>query len=342
MLKTLVTASLLAFAGAAGAATLAAPAAGADATGFRHTHADRYLTGKDDIDVYADVVDNVPAYVFVQRSAAGKIAGSAWVATGSGERLKSVFGDLQRERAGVRDMETHDILACTSMGARAVRVHEQHIQKSDGSMLSFNTTPGFAALSITTGTGTSGELRPFPVQEFDALLGAAYSHLSDYAKKWTELFKAENSAAGGMSLPPFCDSRPFAAPTDQTFPLVLGKPLSDPSITEGPRTIEGSYTVFGVKFPQVAVKVSGQKTLESASYEGDDISDESFKAITTEVNTRFGDPFLRDHATQGDAATDTWAYRDTATKSTVLVIQLLKRSTTDKTGHLRIATRLPA
>ena len=343
MLKVIAAATFAVCATAASAATLTAPVTGSDAHAFHQAHAERYLLGKNDVDVYVDTLDGMPAYMFLQHDAAGKINGSVWIMQGPQGRVSKAYAALKNERATVADVETHDIDACTSLGGRAFRALEKHVSSADGAVTMYNSTPSFSSVAVETGTGISGQLKPLDAKDFASLLDSANTHLTEYEKKWEQLFKAETiSQVEVPSLPTFCDTKPFNWPTSEKLPLALGQPLLNAGspVADGTSTLTGSYPVFGATLTKAEVKVSARK-LASASYEGDNIPETTFASISKTLATQYGEPYIKDHATRGAAVTDTLAYQDTASHQTVLVVQLLKRNASDTTGQLRVATRLP-
>jgi hypothetical protein len=341
MLKVIAAASLLVCATAASASTLIAPPTGSDSMAFRHAHSDRYLFAKDGVDVYADNEGQVPAYMFVQHGETGAIKGSMWIMHGPEKLVSAAYEAVRKDRAATPDVETHEVVACSSLGGRGFRVHEKRMSESDGAVTTYNATPSFTSVTVATGTGISGELKPLELRDFGDLLESAGAKQSDYEKKWMLLFKNAASTLEAPASLLFCDTKPLNWP-DASFPLALGQPVTNAgaSVPDGTTTLTGIFTVAGVPLNSAEVTVSALK-LRSASYEGNNIPSAAFDSISKDFSTRYGEPYVKDHATRGDAVTETVAYRDPVSKQTVLVAQMLKLKASDTSGQLRVATRLP-
>lgn len=342
MLKVTVVSALLAFTTAANAAPLFAPATGSDSQAFRQAHTDHYLLSKGDIDAYADNVGANPAYMFLQRDPLGKIQGSVWVIQGPDKSIKEASVAIQKARGTLTTVETHDIAACTSLGGRSFQVKEKQEQEADGAITTFNTSPAFTSVTIATGTGVSGELKLLSMQDVQPLLNAGAKQ-GAYISGWRQMFAAESEAHSALPAPPvFCDSKQFVWPGTETLPLALGQPVTNAGTTvaNGTTTLKGSYKLFGAEFTSAEVKVSAQK-LVSASYSADGSTTASFDSIVSTLKSKYGEPYVHDHATHGNAVTDTVAYRESPTTQTALVVQLLKRDKADATGQLVVSTRLP-
>jgi hypothetical protein len=341
MLKVIAAASLLVCATAANASTLIAPPTGSDSQAFHRAHTDRYLFTKGGVDVYADNEGQVPAYMFVQHGETGAIKGSMWIMHGPEKLVSTAYDAVRKDRAATPDVETHEVVACSSLGGRGFRVHEKRMSESDGAVTTYNATPSFTSVTIATGTGVTGELKPLELREFEDLLDSTGTQQSEYEKKWMLLFKNAASTLDAPANLLFCETKPFAWP-DASFPLALGQPLTNAgaSVSDGTTTLTGTYTISGATLTSAEVTVSALK-LRSASYEANNVSSSAFDSISKNFQTRYGEPYVKDHATRGDAVTDTVAYRDPVSNQTVLVAQLLKLKATDTSGQLRVATRLP-
>jgi hypothetical protein len=280
--------------------------------------------------------------MFVQHGTNAAIKGSTWIMHGPEKLVNAAYDSVRKDRAATPDVETHEVVACSSLGGRGFRVHEKQMSETDGAVTTYNATPSFTSVTVATGTGVTGELKPLELRDFEDLLNNEGGKQSDYEKKWTLLFK--NAAASALDAPAnllFCDTKPLNWP-DASFPLALGQPLTNAgaSVLDGTRTLTGTYTVAGITLNSAEVTVSALK-LRSATYEGNNIPSAAFDSISKDFSTRYGEPYLKDHATRGDAVTETVAYRDPVSKQTVLVAQMLKLKASDTSGQLRVATRLP-
>lgn len=341
MLKVIAAACLLTCAAAANASTLIAPPTGSDSLAFHRAHADRYLFAKEGVDVYADNEGEIPAYMFVQHGDKGVIKGSVWIMHGPDKRVSTAYDAVRHDRSSVKIVETHDVDACSSLGGRGFRVREKQMSESDGAVTTYNATPSFTSVTVATGTGVTGELKPLALQDFGNLLDNAPTQQSDYEKKWALLFKNANSTLDAPASLLFCDTKPFDWP-DTSLPLALGKPLTNggAAVSDGTTTLKGTYAVFGANLTSAEVTVSALK-LRAVAYDGNNIPASTYDTISKDLKARYGEPYVHDHASRGDAVTDTVAYRDPASNQTVLVVQLLKLKASDTAGELRVATRLP-
>lgn len=323
MLRSIIATALVALSTQAFASSLMDVAPGNTLANVHQAYSKQFFFQKEGAATFVDMQGRSPAYVYVDTSQGGAIAGLAWLSLGEDKQQIELFKEIETRysKKEIPVLREDNIVACSRLpGGSSFQLKSTIRQLTDGTTLLYSQMPAFSSVSVLRGTASNPS---FPLPDWTKQADELEKHkdqFNAYQQAWYAGFTAQMKSALS-SMPDFvlCAGIDADAKLDQ--PIVLGSLVEGADVLQDSTLrVKSSFSVGSVSFDEAQV-ATVKGLADAVQYEAQTVTTEAFEGVSKELLTRFGTPTITDISVEGTRTTKRFAWSDKARKALLVSLQ---------------------